>query len=33
MRPAPCFFITGATALVSSIGPVRLMSMILVHSS
>lgn len=33
MRPSPCCFITGATALISSIGPVRFTSMIFDHTS
>ena len=33
MRPRPCAFMTGATALVRRIGPVRLTAMILSHTS
>src|SRR5205823_3811123 len=32
MRPRPCAFMTGATAFIRRIGPVRLMAMILSHS-
>ena len=33
MRPLPCAFMTGATALIRRIGPVRLTAMILSHTS
>jgi hypothetical protein len=32
MRPRPCAFMTGATAFIRRIGPVRFMAMILSHT-